>query len=758
MKKKIIISVIVLIQIIILILSFVLGFRREPVQIQFNSTDFLYDAGNIIDDEIYIDENDTDTVAGIYTLPMSLSKGTYKITFFYEAGEDNCTYDFVEAGYPYYAFEFDRNLSLNYTENVQTAYLKVAAQADNFQVKILYNGQGSFSLKGIEVVSVNSAVYCELLQLVIFIVLADILLWVLYKKSQKVIFTGEKSAFLPVFLVGILASLPLFSDYLIQGHDLSFHLLRIEGIKDALLSGQFPVRIHPVQFDGYGYATAIYYPEIFLYFPAILRMLGYSVMDAYKIFLFSMNMVTAGIAYFSFSKICDSKRAGICGSVLYTLSLYRLINVYFRSALGESLAMTFIPLVMLGIFYILMSDGKEREKRRKGILSVTVGLTGILQSHILSCEMIGLVCVILAVVYFGKIIKQRRWLDIIISGVFTLMLNIWFLVPFLLSMRENIMVKASSDDIAGQALNPVQLFFPLSEVAGSNENLLNGMADEMPFGIGFVMTLSILIIILGMHNWRTKDYKVRFGFGFVCFILGLTCLWMTTTWFPWIQVNEIGGLVAKIMNIVQYPWRYIGPATILLIVAILFFIKDTENKKIQNIIGLVLMIIAVLTSCLFAQKLYENGAVYRVYNEEGVENLTFGATEYLYNGTQVENIIPADELIEMQTHITSFVKTGSNMDISINNATQDAKVCYLPAFYYPSYVAYDVNTNEKIILERALNGNNIIQFTVPAGYQGSIHVRVQDSVLWQCSNWISLISLVLIFCFFRKEILYKKRI
>lgn len=58
---------------------------------------------------------------------------------------------------------------------------------------------------------------------------------------------------------------PLLNEYIIVGHDLAFHLNRIEGIKKGLLSGQFPVRIHPTHFGGYGYATPIMYPEMLLY-------------------------------------------------------------------------------------------------------------------------------------------------------------------------------------------------------------------------------------------------------------------------------------------------------------------------------------------------------------------------------------------------------------------------------------------------------------------------------------------------------------
>ena len=35
------------------------------------------------------------------------------------------------------------------------------------------------------------------------------------------------------------------TDYVIGGGDIVFHMMRIEGVKDGLVSGQFPVRIPP---------------------------------------------------------------------------------------------------------------------------------------------------------------------------------------------------------------------------------------------------------------------------------------------------------------------------------------------------------------------------------------------------------------------------------------------------------------------------------------------------------------------------------
>ena len=46
---------------------------------------------------------------------------------------------------------------------------------------------------------------------------------------------GRRSAAAAVAVIGVLASSPLFTNYLLNGADLSFHLMRIEGIAEGLL-------------------------------------------------------------------------------------------------------------------------------------------------------------------------------------------------------------------------------------------------------------------------------------------------------------------------------------------------------------------------------------------------------------------------------------------------------------------------------------------------------------------------------------------
>lgn len=52
--------------------------------------------------------------------------------------------------------------------------------------------------------------------------------------------------------------------------------MRIQGISQALSSGQFPVRMQPVWHYGIGYPLSIFYPDLVLYPAAIMVALGLS--------------------------------------------------------------------------------------------------------------------------------------------------------------------------------------------------------------------------------------------------------------------------------------------------------------------------------------------------------------------------------------------------------------------------------------------------------------------------------------------------
>ena len=152
--------------------------------------------------------------------------------------------------------------------------------------------------------------------------------------------------------IGLAASVPLFSDNLCKGDDLLYHITRLEGIYQGLQNGEFPVRINPLQSGGYGNLSPTMYPSLFLYPVAILRFFGVSAMLCYKVLLTAMNIATAFLSFYAVRAITGSEKSAWLMSVLYTFATYRLTNLYYRAALGESLAMVFLPLLLWGTYEI----------------------------------------------------------------------------------------------------------------------------------------------------------------------------------------------------------------------------------------------------------------------------------------------------------------------------------------------------------------------------------------------------------------------
>ena len=58
-----------------------------------------------------------------------------------------------------------------------------------------------------------------------------------------------------------------------------------------------PVRIHASTLLGYGYAASEFYPELFLYIPAILRNMGVSLCASVRVFEAGINLLAALSCY-----------------------------------------------------------------------------------------------------------------------------------------------------------------------------------------------------------------------------------------------------------------------------------------------------------------------------------------------------------------------------------------------------------------------------------------------------------------------------
>ena len=157
--------------------------------------------------------------------------------------------------------------------------------------------------------------------------------FVFIRKDKKGLLDKEtKFALLFLFVLFFFASLPYLYGFNISGADLTYHLQRIEGVKDGILAGFFPVRLEPKWLYDLGYADAVFYCNLFLLFPAFLRIMGFPVSFSYNCYSIAVNLATVLISYYCFKNMFKSKKIGVICSGLYTLSVFRIYTLVITSA------------------------------------------------------------------------------------------------------------------------------------------------------------------------------------------------------------------------------------------------------------------------------------------------------------------------------------------------------------------------------------------------------------------------------------------
>ena len=96
-----------------------------------------------------------------------------------------------------------------------------------------------------------------------------------------------------VYYLLILAGTCLFwFPYLAKGFMVSgennFHFARIQTLADAIQTGVFPAKVRPSHMRYFGYGIGFFYPDLFIYPPAIAIALGADYEITVKTYLFIM--------------------------------------------------------------------------------------------------------------------------------------------------------------------------------------------------------------------------------------------------------------------------------------------------------------------------------------------------------------------------------------------------------------------------------------------------------------------------------------
>lgn len=527
---------------------------------------------------------------------------------------------------------------------------------------------------------------------------------------------GRRQGALVVLGAAAFASLPLLLHGLYgnMDHDLFFHLNRIEGIASGLRAGQFPVRIHASTMLGYGYAAPIFYPEVFLYIPAVLRNLGVSLAGSVRIFEMLINLAAAAVCYMSTNALFRSRRTAAGATVLYTLCIYRLATLYTRAALGESLAMIFFPLMILAMAEVL-----TRDERRWPLLALA--MTGVCMSHLLSTLFCAGLCALAALCAMPRLIKEpHRILAILKAAGVTVLCILFFYVPMLsytaAGVNASVALNASKN-----ALQPGSFLMGFSGK--------NNLPEDFAYTIGVVPGLAILVGcgLFAVRRYAAGHAQEGDGPSLFLLVVGGALLLAATDLFPWAFLCGLPSPYSTLFMQIQFPWRLAGMAAPLLCMA--------AARGYDRPSGTALLLALTLVFSGYAlQSVVQDTPI---LTQDGFCDTRVPQNEYTYAGTEKTAFRPGEIRVASgeQVIVEDYEKRGTNLSFALT--AQDGRYIEVPLLYYPGYRA-EID-GRPCTTERGENGLLRI-YGGPGGQTVQVSVRFVPPVLWRAAEAASLLG------------------
>lgn len=502
--------------------------------------------------------------------------------------------------------------------------------------------------------------------------------------------------------------------------DAEFHFSRIMSLSNIWQS--------PVNFNYYnhtGQIVNLMYPWVTVY-PMywIIKLTG-SIVGGYYTYCLILTFATLEITYQCLKHMKQKNLSSILGAVLYTFAICRTSDIYCRVDVGETVALTIFPIVLLGIYQLFYLEIPHWKM-------LVVGMTLLVYTHVLSLVIASVMVgffIILSIIH--RRFDINRLVGLLKAIGMTILLGLGFLIPMLQVMATVKISGPQSYDLYACALKPIQLWeWSLKNVATTRDLY------------GVVFLIVIIAILLNIKKIKGFFKDTLIGTAFFTFI--------STTLFPW-------GIFQKQFVMLQFPWRFITVATLLLCVTASELMRDYElghsNKQSKSALFFLILMIVVshwgVMNDVYKWNGNNNGNDNAFYVKGITKNVSFNGYGD-YNPVSAGNddsCISAQEICVDQQWIPVKYKISANT-MSFEFNSDEKTTAILPVYAFPG---------EKLFQ------NGISQFPKVAQADGATQVKLIDgknkfeisygySTLARIAWTISIITCLV----FNGSMLYKK--
>lgn len=371
---------------------------------------------------------------------------------------------------------------------------------------------------------------------------------------------------LSVSLIYILPLLTI-SNGVLNGDDLHFHIDRMLGLSSIWKS--------PVNFRTFykvGQGVNYFYPYITYYPYYLLYRLTHSFYMGWMLYLYFLTTITYLIAYYSSKNITKNFFVAHLFAIFYVFASYRLDNIVIRFAIGEAIAITFLPLVFYGLYLIIKGNYKKW-------YYLAFGMTLVIYSHILSSLLTAIIvgAIFLTTIWFTNK-RGLRTYHFSLAVAATFLMSSFQILPMLEQFHFT-----SINNPGGDSLNlttkPLSALFTYS--------LTNDLPMHVP---GLLVLVCLVLSLFYIRKFKFEDFYLS------VWVVILILLESTIIKWPDSPKNFI--------NVIQFSWRLNSYITLFSLFLASKWIANLRFKFKQQGIILAIILLSILNFTSVSKTLY----------------------------------------------------------------------------------------------------------------------------------------------------------
>lgn len=444
--------------------------------------------------------------------------------------------------------------------------------------------------------------------------------------------------------------------------DIAFHFSRIKG-----LASVFSGPINFTTFNSYGGGVNFFYPYLTLFPAVIFYWITHNLILSYMLYVWVLNVCTILITFYYGRKFFKRVDAAFLFSCFYTFYGYRMIDIYQRSAISESIALTIMPVVLYYTYRLLF-------EKKNCVIPLAVSMSLLIYTYALFTFMS---VIVNGLLFIGSLLAKRKKkenvLDLFVGMAkavgWTTLLTAYVWYPMLQQVLHQSINRPFRTNLQERGVN---IF----------ESLFGAMTNDLTtFTMGTIGVVSLVLPLFFLKRFERRERVIYF--------CAVATWFLSTNVFPWFLLQNTP------IQLIQFPWRILGFQVLfgsLILVMVFLKCRPDQKKSIWWIGGIVLLLLTltVVTKINYTQKIQSYNARLIMTKKE-IKHYTTSGTGGLYD------YAPSDALKYKNQLKKHEVKVGNEWKSSSHKA-YDSKIIYtvedaqgqkitLPVFDYWGTVA-----------------------------------------------------------------------